>query len=66
MRIGVVLLGTGCCDVVLDREEFMNATKPALEPFGPHLYRKQVNLYTGEISRWRLSFCSTNGNIFKP
>ncbi|XP_034476979.1 resistance to inhibitors of cholinesterase protein 3 isoform X4 [Drosophila innubila] len=40
----------GCCDVVLDREEFMNATKPALEPFGPHLYRKQVNLYTGEIS----------------
>ncbi|XP_034104669.1 uncharacterized protein LOC117568278 isoform X6 [Drosophila albomicans] len=40
----------GCCDVVLDREEFMNASKPATEPFGPHLYRKQVNLYTGEIS----------------
>ncbi|XP_062132272.1 resistance to inhibitors of cholinesterase protein 3 isoform X7 [Drosophila sulfurigaster albostrigata] len=40
----------GCCDVVLDREEFMNASKPAAEPFGPHLYRKQVNLYTGEIS----------------
>ncbi|KAH8355183.1 hypothetical protein KR093_007853 [Drosophila rubida] len=40
----------GCCDVVLDREQFMNASKPAAEPFGPHLYRKQVNLYTGEIS----------------
>ncbi|KAH8415826.1 hypothetical protein KR222_001534 [Zaprionus bogoriensis] len=40
----------GCCDVVLDREQFMNASKPTSEPFGPHLYRKQVNLYTGEIS----------------
>ncbi|XP_064543125.1 uncharacterized protein RIC-3 isoform X14 [Drosophila montana] len=40
----------GCCDVVLDREQFMNASKPGLEPFGPHLYRKQINLYTGEIS----------------
>ncbi|EDW01315.1 GH20524 [Drosophila grimshawi] len=40
----------GCCDVVLDREEFMNASKPSPEPFGPHLYRKQINLYTGEIS----------------
>ncbi|XP_030388425.1 uncharacterized protein LOC115634690 isoform X8 [Scaptodrosophila lebanonensis] len=39
----------GCCDVVLDREEFMNSTK-IVEPFGPHLYRKQINLYTGEIS----------------
>ncbi|KRG05242.1 uncharacterized protein LOC6580655 isoform X11 [Drosophila mojavensis] len=40
----------GCCDVVLDREQFMNASKPSVEPFGPHLYRKQINLYTGEIS----------------
>ncbi|XP_026841124.1 uncharacterized protein LOC6600908 isoform X2 [Drosophila persimilis] len=41
----------GCCDVVLDREQFMNATKPdAAVPFGPHLYRKHINLYTGEIS----------------
>ncbi|KAH8372759.1 hypothetical protein KR009_004525 [Drosophila setifemur] len=40
----------GCCDVVLDREQFMNATKPGIEPFGPHLYRKQINVYTGEIS----------------
>ncbi|XP_023161363.2 uncharacterized protein LOC111592947 isoform X17 [Drosophila hydei] len=40
----------GCCDVVLDREQFMNASKPAVEPFGPHLYRKQINFYTGEIS----------------
>ncbi|XP_023036845.1 uncharacterized protein LOC6652288 isoform X7 [Drosophila willistoni] len=41
----------GCCDVVLDREEFLNASKPSPEPFvGPHLYRKQINLYTGEIS----------------
>ncbi|XP_068143923.1 resistance to inhibitors of cholinesterase protein 3 isoform X7 [Drosophila tropicalis] len=41
----------GCCDVVLDREEFLNASKPNPEPFvGPHLYRKQINLYTGEIS----------------
>ncbi|BFG04821.1 uncharacterized protein DMAD_03690 [Drosophila madeirensis] len=41
----------GCCDVVLDREQFMNASKPdAAVPFGPHLYRKHVNLYTGEIS----------------
>ncbi|XP_033233774.1 resistance to inhibitors of cholinesterase protein 3 isoform X4 [Drosophila pseudoobscura] len=41
----------GCCDVVLDREQFMNTTKPdAAVPFGPHLYRKHINLYTGEIS----------------
>nr|XP_017092584.2 uncharacterized protein LOC108122487 isoform X5 [Drosophila bipectinata] len=41
----------GCCDVVLDREHFMNASKPGSpEPFGPHLYRKQINVYTGEIS----------------
>ncbi|KPU76251.1 uncharacterized protein Dana_GF11925, isoform K [Drosophila ananassae] len=41
----------GCCDVVLDREHFMNASKPeGPEPFGPHLYRKQINVYTGEIS----------------
>ncbi|XP_017838848.1 uncharacterized protein LOC108597046 isoform X14 [Drosophila busckii] len=40
----------GCCDVVLDREEFMNATKANDEVFGPHLYRKNINLYTGEIS----------------
>lgn len=45
----------GCCDVVLDREQFMNASKPTDEPYGPHLYRKQVNLYTGEISRWHQS-----------
>ncbi|XP_055854642.1 uncharacterized protein LOC129918235 isoform X2 [Episyrphus balteatus] len=37
----------GCCDVVLDREKFLNST-----PFevGPHLYRKQLNLLTGELS----------------
>ncbi|XP_017126484.1 uncharacterized protein LOC108145518 isoform X5 [Drosophila elegans] len=41
----------GCCDVVLDREQFMNVTKKdTIEPFGPHLYRKQINVYTGEIS----------------
>nr|CAP16644.1 receptor associated protein RIC-3 [Drosophila melanogaster] len=41
----------GCCDVVLDREQFLNATKKdTVEPFGPHLYRKQINVYTGEIS----------------
>ncbi|KMY95395.1 uncharacterized protein LOC6735474 isoform X8 [Drosophila simulans] len=41
----------GCCDVVLDREQFLNATKKdTIEPFGPHLYRKQINVYTGEIS----------------
>ncbi|XP_022221598.1 uncharacterized protein LOC111073549 isoform X5 [Drosophila obscura] len=41
----------GCCDVVLDREQFMNASKPdGAVPFGPHLYRKHINLYTGEIS----------------
>ncbi|XP_026836279.1 uncharacterized protein LOC6547663 isoform X13 [Drosophila erecta] len=41
----------GCCDVVLDREQFLNATKKdPVEPFGPHLYRKQINVYTGEIS----------------
>lgn len=43
----------GCCDVVLDREQFLNATKKdTVEPFGPHLYRKQINVYTGEISMW--------------
>ncbi|XP_020802291.1 uncharacterized protein LOC110179208 isoform X5 [Drosophila serrata] len=41
----------GCCDVVLDREEFVNISKKdSIEPFGPHLYRKQINVYTGEIS----------------
>ncbi|XP_052842010.1 uncharacterized protein LOC128256032 isoform X6 [Drosophila gunungcola] len=41
----------GCCDVVLDREQFMNVSKKdTIEPFGPHLYRKQINAYTGEIS----------------
>ncbi|KRJ99798.1 uncharacterized protein LOC6530712 isoform X8 [Drosophila yakuba] len=41
----------GCCDVVLDREQFLNASKKeTVEPFGPHLYRKQINVYTGEIS----------------
>ncbi|XP_061396506.1 uncharacterized protein LOC133332144 [Musca vetustissima] len=48
----------GCCDVVLNREEFFNATsmktkKPAIEEpviFGPQLYRKSLNIYTGEIS----------------
>ncbi|XP_016947476.1 uncharacterized protein LOC108022832 isoform X6 [Drosophila biarmipes] len=41
----------GCCDVVLDREQFMNVSKKdPVEPFGPHLYRKQINVYTGEIS----------------
>ncbi|KAH8358220.1 hypothetical protein KR084_008376 [Drosophila pseudotakahashii] len=41
----------GCCDVVLDREQFMNVSKKdTVEPFGPHLYRKQINVYTGEIS----------------
>ncbi|XP_037946853.1 uncharacterized protein LOC119678853 isoform X2 [Teleopsis dalmanni] len=38
----------GCCDVVLDREKFLNTT-PA-EPFGPQLYRKQINIITGEVS----------------
>lgn len=49
---------TGCCDVVLNREEFFNVTstktkKPATEDpvvFGPQLYRKSLNIYTGEIS----------------
>nr|XP_036669207.1 uncharacterized protein LOC108009788 isoform X8 [Drosophila suzukii] len=41
----------GCCDVVLDREQFINVSKKDhVEPFGPHLYRKQINVYTGEIS----------------
>uniref|UniRef100_T1PD86 Dictyostelium (Slime Mold) REP protein n=2 Tax=Musca domestica TaxID=7370 RepID=T1PD86_MUSDO len=48
----------GCCDVVLNREEFFNVTstktkKPATEDpvvFGPQLYRKSLNIYTGEIS----------------
>ncbi|XP_073813966.1 RIC3 acetylcholine receptor chaperone isoform X6 [Musca autumnalis] len=48
----------GCCDVVLNREEFFNVTstktkKPATEEppvFGPQLYRKSLNIYTGEIS----------------
>lgn len=48
----------GCCDVVLDREEFFNGTtlkdkKPSSEApiiYGPQLYRKSLNLYTGEIS----------------
>uniref|UniRef100_A0A1B0GC77 Resistance to inhibitors of cholinesterase protein 3 N-terminal domain-containing protein n=1 Tax=Glossina morsitans morsitans TaxID=37546 RepID=A0A1B0GC77_GLOMM len=45
----------GCCEVVLNREEFYNATIkktssiPA-EPFGPQLYRRSLNIYTGEIT----------------
>uniref|UniRef100_A0A1A9X4U4 Resistance to inhibitors of cholinesterase protein 3 N-terminal domain-containing protein n=1 Tax=Glossina brevipalpis TaxID=37001 RepID=A0A1A9X4U4_9MUSC len=45
----------GCCEVVLNREEFYNATNkktssiPA-ETFGPQLYRKSLNIYTGEIT----------------
>ncbi|XP_036331080.1 uncharacterized protein LOC118742817 isoform X2 [Rhagoletis pomonella] len=37
----------GCCDVVIDREKFLNETSTEI---GPQLYRKQLNLYTGEIS----------------
>ncbi|XP_065369372.1 resistance to inhibitors of cholinesterase protein 3 isoform X2 [Calliphora vicina] len=48
----------GCCDVVLNREEFFNSTllkkpktsEPPIEPYGPQLYRKSLNPYTGEIS----------------
>nr|XP_013118966.1 unnamed protein product [Stomoxys calcitrans] len=48
----------GCCDVVLNKEEFFNITtlepeKPPSEAriiYGPQLYRKSVNIYTGEIS----------------
>lgn len=43
----------GCCDVVLDREKFLNATPTE---FGPQLYRKHLNIYTGEISRFIFSF----------
>uniref|UniRef100_A0A0K8U6T8 Resistance to inhibitors of cholinesterase protein 3 N-terminal domain-containing protein n=1 Tax=Bactrocera latifrons TaxID=174628 RepID=A0A0K8U6T8_BACLA len=37
----------GCCDVVIDRDKFLNETPTEI---GPQLYRKQLNLYTGEIS----------------
>ncbi|XP_054737175.1 uncharacterized protein LOC129243843 isoform X3 [Anastrepha obliqua] len=37
----------GCCDVVVDREKFLNETTTEI---GPQLYRKQLNLYTGEMS----------------
>ncbi|XP_036331086.1 uncharacterized protein LOC118742817 isoform X8 [Rhagoletis pomonella] len=37
----------GCCDVVIDREKFLNETSTEI---GPQLYRKQLNLYTGEIN----------------
>ncbi|KAL9918053.1 RIC3 acetylcholine receptor chaperone isoform 2-T11 [Glossina fuscipes fuscipes] len=45
----------GCCEVVLNREEFYNATikktsSIAVEPFGPQLYRRSLNIYTGEIT----------------
>ncbi|XP_037896280.1 uncharacterized protein LOC119641587 isoform X2 [Glossina fuscipes] len=45
----------GCCEVVLNREEFYNATikktsSIAAEPFGPQLYRRSLNIYTGEIT----------------
>lgn len=50
--------GSGCCNVVLNTEEFFNVTtikKPKttddpIEPYGPQLYRKSLNIYTGEIS----------------
>jgi len=49
--VGCAVDVVGCCDVVLDREQFMNVSKKdPVEPFGPHLYRKQINVYTGEIS----------------
>nr|XP_036223627.1 uncharacterized protein LOC106627225 isoform X13 [Bactrocera oleae]XP_036223628.1 uncharacterized protein LOC106627225 isoform X13 [Bactrocera oleae] len=37
----------GCCDVVIDRDKFLNETPTEI---GPQLYRKQLNLYTGEMS----------------
>ncbi|XP_067631657.1 uncharacterized protein RIC-3 isoform X5 [Eurosta solidaginis] len=37
----------GCCDVVIDREKFLNETSAEI---GPQLYRKQLNLYTGEMT----------------
>ncbi|XP_020713442.1 uncharacterized protein LOC101454669 isoform X3 [Ceratitis capitata] len=37
----------GCCDVVVDREKFLNETPTEI---GPQLYRKQLNLYTGEMN----------------
>ena len=56
--------GLGCCDVVLNREEFFNATalksskrsEPPIEPYGPQLYRKSLNIYTGEISTKKFVF----------
>jgi len=49
--VGCAVDVLGCCDVVLDREQFINVSKKDhVEPFGPHLYRKQINVYTGEIS----------------
>ncbi|KAM7342493.1 RIC3 acetylcholine receptor chaperone isoform 3-T4 [Cochliomyia hominivorax] len=48
----------GCCEVVLNREEFFNSSAlkkpkssdPPIEPYGPQLYRKSLNIYTGEIN----------------
>ncbi|XP_036223625.2 uncharacterized protein RIC-3 isoform X5 [Bactrocera oleae] len=37
----------GCCDVVIDRDKFLNETPTEI---GPQLYRKQLNLYTGEMN----------------
>lgn len=48
--------------MVLNREEFFNSSalkkpkgsEPPIEPYGPQLYRKSLNIYTGEISTFIL------------
>ncbi|XP_059614906.1 resistance to inhibitors of cholinesterase protein 3 isoform X6 [Phlebotomus argentipes] len=42
--------GSGCCDVVLDSDEFANVSSTLATMEHPKIFRKSINLFTGEIS----------------
>ncbi|XP_055707947.1 resistance to inhibitors of cholinesterase protein 3 isoform X2 [Phlebotomus papatasi] len=42
--------GSGCCDVVLDSDEFANVSSTLSSMEHPKIFRKNINLFTGEIS----------------
>ncbi|XP_055687871.1 uncharacterized protein LOC129792625 isoform X7 [Lutzomyia longipalpis] len=42
--------GSGCCDVVLDSDEFANVSSTISSIEHPKIFRKNINLFTGEIS----------------
>lgn len=47
----------GCCDVVLDSDEFANVSSTLSSMEHPKIFRKNINLFTGEISKSSTQEC---------